>query len=245
MTPVRVLSYNIRSLRDDPAAVAAVVRGLRPDVVCLQEVPRFLGWRLKRRRLARAAGLAVASGRRAAGLAVLHGPRARVLHREYHLLSPVPGLHRRGLAVAVLEVGAGAGEGAAARLIAASTHLDLRDGPRRAHAAEIVELLGRVRAAYPAPVVLAGDVNEEPGGAAWTLLCGPFRDAYAAAPAGGAATFPARAPRRRIDGIFASPEIGVAGCGVPGEPGGEGEDAAAAHVRASDHRPLLAELALP
>ncbi|MEW2358964.1 endonuclease/exonuclease/phosphatase family protein [Spirillospora sp. NPDC029432] len=252
MTPVRVLSYNIRSLRDDPAAVARVVRGPRPDVVCLQEVPRFLGWRLKRRRLARAGGLAVASGRRAAGLAVLHGPRARVLHREYRLLSRVPGLHRRGLAVAVLEFGAGEG---AARLIAASTHLDLRDGPRRAHAAEIVELLGRVRAAYPAPVVLAGDVNEEPGGAAWTLLCGPFRDAYAAAPVGGAATFPARAPRRRIDGIFTSPEIGVSACGVPvGHDGHDGHDghgeageadAAADHVRASDHRPLLAELALP
>src|SRR3954454_15258183 len=116
MPTVRVLSYNIRSLRDDPAALARVVRGCRPDLVCLQEMPRFLSWRTKRRRLARHCELAVAAGRRAAGLAVLAGPRVRVLHREYHLLTRVPMLHRRGVAIAVAEV-----EGA--RLIAASTHL--------------------------------------------------------------------------------------------------------------------------
>lgn len=52
MAPVRLLSYNIRSLRDDPAAVARVVRAIRPDVACLQEVPRLWAWRLRRRRLA-------------------------------------------------------------------------------------------------------------------------------------------------------------------------------------------------
>ncbi|MFD0632519.1 endonuclease/exonuclease/phosphatase family protein [Catenulispora yoronensis] len=36
---VRVLSYNVRSLRDDRAALARVVRGCEPDVVCVQESP--------------------------------------------------------------------------------------------------------------------------------------------------------------------------------------------------------------
>jgi endonuclease/exonuclease/phosphatase family metal-dependent hydrolase len=233
VTVVRVLSYNVRSLRDDPAAVARVVRALEPDVVCLQEVPRFLRWRSKRRRLARACGLSVASGRRAAGLAVLAGPRARVVHREYHLLERVPRLHRRGLAVAVLEF-------PGARLIAASTHLDLRDEPRRAHTGEIVGILERVRAARPAPVVLTGDVNEEPGGASWTLLAGRFQDAHAVAPEGGAATFPARNPGRRIDGVFADPEIEVIGCGVPAE-----ATVAADYPAATDHLPVLATLRLP
>ncbi|MFI0349798.1 endonuclease/exonuclease/phosphatase family protein [Actinomadura sp. 9N407] len=231
MTAVRVLSYNIRSLRDDPAAVTRVIRGLRPDVVCLQEVPRLPGWRRKRRRLARSCDLSVAAGRRAAGLAVLAGPRARVVHSEFHLLSRIPGLHRRGLAVAVLDLGT---EGP---LIAASTHLDLRDDPRRAHTAEVIGLLDRVRAAYPAPVVLAGDINEEPGGASWSLLTGRFRDAHAAAPSGEAATFSARNPRRRIDGVFTDPEIEVIACGVPADP-----DLAADYPQATDHRPLLAQL---
>jgi endonuclease/exonuclease/phosphatase family metal-dependent hydrolase len=240
MTALRVLSYNIRSLRDDPAAVARVVGALRPDVVCLQEVPRMPGWRGKRRRLARACGLSVAAGRRAAGLAVLAGPRARVVHHEFHLLSRVPGLHRRGLAIAVLDLGSERpGEGAA-RLIAASTHLDLRDEPRRAHTAEVLALLDRVRAAYPAPAVLAGDINEEPGGASWTLLTGRFRDAHAVAPSGEPATFSARNPRRRIDGVFTDPGIEVIGCGVPAEPA-----LAADYPLATDHRPLLADLRLP
>ncbi|GAA2406786.1 endonuclease/exonuclease/phosphatase family protein [Actinomadura vinacea] len=241
MAAVRVLSYNVRSLRDDPAAVARVVRALAPDVVCLQEVPRFLWWRFKRRRLARACGLSVAAGRRAAGLAVLAGPRARVVHREYHLLERVPRLHRRGLAVAVLEFPDGGGAAAgAARLIAASTHLDLRDEPRRAHTGQVIGILERVRAAYPAPVVLTGDINEEPGGASWTLLAGRFQDAHAVAPDGEAATFSARDPRRRIDGVFADPAIEVVGCGVPA-----GAAVAADYPVATDHRPVLATLRLP
>ncbi|MFC5754516.1 endonuclease/exonuclease/phosphatase family protein [Actinomadura rugatobispora] len=235
---VRVLSYNVRSLRDDPAAVARVVRALEPDVVCLQEVPRFLGWRFKRRRLARACGLSVASGRRAAGLAVLAGPRARVVHREYHLLEPFPKLHRRGLAVAVLEFPDGDGRGA--RLIAASTHLDLRDEPRLAHTGEIIGILERARAAHRAPVVIAGDINEQPGGASWRTLDEIFQDAHAVAPEGYAATFSSRRPGRRIDGVFADREIEVIGCGVPVE-----EAIAADYPSATDHRPVLATLRLP
>jgi endonuclease/exonuclease/phosphatase family metal-dependent hydrolase len=235
---VRVLSYNIRSLRDDPAAVARVIRALEPDVACLQEVPRFLGWRVKRRRLACACGLTVAAGRRAAGLAVLAGPRVRRLHREYHLLTRIPGLHRRGLAIAVLEITVGAGE--PKRLIAASTHLDLIDKARRAHTGEVLTLLERARRRYDAPVVLTGDINEQPGGTSWSLLTARFPDAYAVAPVGEEATFSARTPRKRIDGVFADPRIEVAGCGVPG-------DAAltADCVLATDHRPVLAELRLP
>ncbi|MFG1999910.1 endonuclease/exonuclease/phosphatase family protein [Spirillospora sp. NPDC048911] len=233
MTTVRVVSYNIRSLRDDPAAVARVVRALRPDVLCLQEVPRFWFWRWQRRRLARACGLRIAAGRRACGLAVFTAPRVRRVGRRFHLLTRVPGIHRRALAIAALEIDG-------TRLIAASTHLDLYDDPRRAHTAEVIAHLDRARRRYGAPVVVTGDINEEPGGPCWTMLCDGRQDAWAVAPAGEELTFSARAPRRRIDGVFADPGIEVIGCGVPADP-----SITADYPRATDHRPVLAELRPP
>ncbi|TMQ91177.1 endonuclease/exonuclease/phosphatase [Actinomadura soli] len=233
MPSVRLLSYNVRSLRDDPAAVARVVRALAPDVVCLQEVPRFWTWRIQRRRLARACGLDIAAGRRACGLAVLAAPHVRRVAREFHLLTPDPDLHRRALAIAVLETGG-------ARFLAASTHLDLRDGPRLRHVREVLAHLERARDRHRAPVVLAGDVNEEPGGTSWSLLTGHFQDAYAVAPEGEGPTFSARDPRRRIDGVFADPEVGITACGVPA-----GDAVTADYPKATDHRPVLAELEVP
>ena len=230
MTKIRLLSYNLRSMRDDKTALIRTIRALRPDIACFQEIPRFFGWREKVRALARRCDLRVAAHRRPAGLAVFTGPGVRVLHREYRLLTRVPTLHRRGVALAVVEVGE-------ARLVAASTHLDLHDTPRLAHAGQVLSTLGRVRAAYGAPAVLAGDINEQPGGPAWRLLARPFPDAHAAAPEGGAHTYSAISPRRRIDGVFADPRIRVIGCGVPLEPASPGD-----YALATDHRPVLAEL---
>ncbi|WP_119729681.1 endonuclease/exonuclease/phosphatase family protein [Thermomonospora amylolytica] len=233
MTGVRVLGYNIRSMRDDRAALTRVIRACAADLVCLQEVPRFWRWRARRDALAASCGLTVAAGRRPAGLAVLAGPRCRVLHAEYHLLSRVPGVHRRGLALAVLDVDG-------ARVIAASTHLDLHPGPRRAHTAEILAVLDRVSREHSAPVILAGDINEQPGGPSWSLLADAFTDAYAAAPRGPEHTYSSRAPRLRIDGVFADRRITVLGCGVPGDPA-----LAADLPLATDHLPLVADLRLP
>jgi endonuclease/exonuclease/phosphatase family metal-dependent hydrolase len=232
VTKIRVLSYNLRSLRGDKSALIRIVRALRPDIACFQELPRFLGRRGKIRRFARHCELDVAANRRAAGLAVFTGPGVRVLHRESRLLTPVPRLHRRGVALAVVEIGG-------ARLVVASTHLDLRAGPRLAHAGQVLATLHRLRCAYGAPAILAGDVNEPPGGAAWALLARRFADAHALAPAGEEATFSAADPRRRIDGVFADPRIRVVGCGVPPEPGHAGD-----YALATDHRPVLAEFDL-
>lgn len=234
MTGVRVLSYNLRSLRDDTAALTRVIRGCRPDVVCVQEAPRFARWRGRRRGLAKGCGLAVAAGARNGGLMVLATPSARVVHREYHLLSRIAGVYyRRALAVAVLEIGR-------VRLAAASTHLDLVAGPRLQHVTEVLTLLERVRARFCAPVVLGGDINEQPGGPAWSLLAERFQDAYAVAPAGAGPTFSSRDPRSRIDGVFPDPEVEVRGCGVP-----ESADLLADYPAATDHRPVLAELSFP
>jgi endonuclease/exonuclease/phosphatase family metal-dependent hydrolase len=87
------------------------------------------------------------------------------------------------------------------------------------------------------PVVLAGDVNEEPGGATWDYLSERFQDGFAAAPAGQGATYSSSVPRTRIDGVFADAGVEIVGCGVPDEP-----ELLADYPLASDHRPLLAEL---
>lgn len=230
MATVRLLSYNVRSMRDDPAAIVRVVRRLRPDIVCVQEAPRFVLWRRRRRRLGRRAALLPVGLKRAAGLELYAGPRVTVLHRRHRLLSPVPGLHRRGLVLGVFDVHG-------ARLIAASVHLDLTGEARRRHAEEIVEELDRARAELGAPVVVAGDINEQAGGAAWDVLAGRFQDACAVAPYGQELTFSAVRPSRRIDGVFADPEITVLRCGVPDDP-----ELLADYPAATDHRPVLAEL---
>ena len=98
---LRVLSYNIRSLRDDPLAVARVIRSCRPDVVCLQEAPRHLLWQTKRRWLARRCGLRLAVGRRPGGLEILTAPTLAVDHCSHRLLHRYPRLHQRALAIAL------------------------------------------------------------------------------------------------------------------------------------------------
>jgi endonuclease/exonuclease/phosphatase family metal-dependent hydrolase len=217
-------------MRDDRVALARVIRRLEPDIACVQEAPRFAFWLRKRRWLARRTSLGLAVRSRPAGLELYAGPRTALLHRWHHLLSPVPGMHRRGLVLGLLEIGG-------TRLVAASVHLDLADGPRLRHAEEIVTELSRVRDRFEAPVVLAGDINEEPGGATWDFLSERYQDGFAAAPMGQGATYSSSAPRTRIDGVFADSGIEVLGCGVPDEP-----ELLADYPNATDHRPVLAEV---
>ncbi|MBB6172539.1 endonuclease/exonuclease/phosphatase family metal-dependent hydrolase [Nocardiopsis mwathae] len=230
---LRVLSYNVRALRDDPAAVRRVIAACRPDVVCLQEAPRFLGWRRRRRALARGCGLVPAVNRRPGGLAVLHRPGIRVLHAEHRLLRRHPRLHRRALSLAVLDVGG-------RPLLVGCTHLDLDDRARQQHAAEVLALFTAAAARHSAPGVLAGDINCTPQGPAWRLLAAELCDTGAARPRGEPLTFPARHPRARIDGVFATRGLTVTGAGVP-----VGLVPAADLAAASDHRPVLAEIDPP
>jgi endonuclease/exonuclease/phosphatase family metal-dependent hydrolase len=225
-TTVRLVSYNVRSLRDDAHAVAAVIRACEPDVVCIQEAPRFLRWRSKCVALARESGLVVVTGgRTAAAMLLLSSVRVRVVSADDVLLSKKRGLHQRGVAFATLELNG-------ARFSVGSIHLDLETSERRRHVDEILE---RVADLAP-PTVLAGDINEEPDQPSWQALAARYPDAYEVAPSGGEFSYSAARPQRRIDGVFVDPSITVLGCGVPDVPGIE---------RASDHRPLLAVLSVP
>ncbi|MFG2876789.1 endonuclease/exonuclease/phosphatase family protein [Streptomyces sp. NPDC048337] len=230
---IRVLSYNIRSLRDDEEALARVIRACAPDLVFVQEAPRFFRWRKHAARLAAKTDLVVlGGGATAAGPLLLCSLRAFVERTEDVLLPRTPGLHRRGFATAVVRFGA-------ARVGVISAHLSLDAAERRAQAGL---LLDRAAALEAPQVIAAADVNEGPGGPAFDRLSAALQDCWTVSPWGGADTFPASAPDRRIDAVFASPGVEVLACGVPaGLPGLAGADLRAA----TDHLPVLAALRLP
>jgi endonuclease/exonuclease/phosphatase family metal-dependent hydrolase len=108
----------------------------------------------------------------------------------------------------------------------ATTHLGLVGEERLRHAQEILEALPS-----DGPVIVAGDLNEGPDGPAVGTLLTRFIDSFALAGEGPGYTFPASAPAHRIDYVLATRHVVVEACRV--------ED-----VRAADHRPVVAELAV-
>jgi endonuclease/exonuclease/phosphatase family metal-dependent hydrolase len=231
---VRLLSYNVRSLRDDRAALVRVIRACAPDVECVQDAPRFFRWRKDAARLAQDTGLYyVTGGAPATGPMILASLRAFVEHTEDVLLPRTPGLHRRGVATAVLRFGT------SARLGVVSCHLSLQAAERRRQARE---LLARLDALGVPHTVAAGDLNERPGGRAFRRLTEHLQDGWAVRPWGGELTSPAAGPHQRIDAVLASPGVRVLGCGVPdGLPGVRADDLRTA----TDHLPVLAALHVP
>jgi endonuclease/exonuclease/phosphatase family metal-dependent hydrolase len=232
---LRLLSYNIRSMRDDTAALARVIRACAPDVLCVQEAPRFFRWRQHAARLGRATGLTYVTGGAPTGCGTMIMSTLRpVVERTEDVTLPLTlGQHRRGLAMAVLRFGDGAG---AARLGVISCHLSTQ----RAERYEQGHLLLRHLAALGTPAaVVAGDLNDRPDGRTFRLLAGELTDAWAAAPEGGEYTSTAQTPYQRIDAVLCTSAVEVVGCGVPHAlPGVNAEDLRCA----TDHLPVLATL---
>ncbi|GGT94924.1 endonuclease/exonuclease/phosphatase family protein [Streptomyces violascens] len=228
---IRVLSYNIRSMRDDNAALARVIRACEPDLVLVQEAPRFFRWRKAAARLAAATDLVILSGgATAAGPMLLCSLRATVERTEDVLLPLTPGLHRRGFAIAVVRIGG-------ARIGVLSAHLSLQAAERYEQAGA---LLDRIAGMGVEHAIAGGDLNERPGGRSFTRLAGALQDCREAAPWGGGPTFPPKDPHQRIDAIFATHGVEVLGCGVP-----LGLAAPADLTAATDHLPVLAALRVP
>ncbi|MFJ3668370.1 endonuclease/exonuclease/phosphatase family protein [Streptomyces sp. NPDC090106] len=230
---IRVLGYNIRSMRDDTAALARVVRACAPDLVLVQEAPRFFRWRKKLARLAAASQMVVLSGgATAAGPALLCSLRATVERTEDVLLPLTPGQHRRGFATAVVTI-------AGVRLGVLSCHLGLQKDERHEQAGMLLDRLAGMGVDH---AVAGGDLNEGPGGRTFTRLSETLQDCWATAPWGGEHTWTRSGPPRRIDALFATKGIEVLGCGVPiGQPGVTEADLRAA----TDHLPVLAALRVP
>ena len=230
---IRVLSYNIRSMRDDTQALARVITACAPDLVLVQEAPRFFRWRKKLARLAAASGqVIVTGGATATGPAILGSLRATVERTEDVLLPLTPGLHRRGFATAVLRFGG-------ARLGVLSCHLSLDDDERYEQAGLLLDRLAGLGTPH---AIAGGDLNESPDGRTFRRLTDGLQDCRATAPWGAEHTWTRDAPHRRIDAIFATKGIEVLGCGVPLDLPGLSE----ADLRAAtDHLPFLAALRIP
>jgi len=223
---LRVLSYNVHGLRDDRAALAAVVRAAAPDVVILQEAPRRFRWRTRSAGLANELGLVVAGGGLPAlGNLVLTTLRVRA-HEEWCLRFPLtPGRHMRGAAFVRCSV-------ARTPFVVAGSHLatDPRERPAQA------TILKKALADVDAPVILGIDVNEGLGGNAWRTIADGLVDAAVARGKAAGPSFPVAAPRDRIDAIFVDPRCAVLGYEILDSPEVR---------RASDHFPVVVDLCLP
>ncbi|MER5463603.1 endonuclease/exonuclease/phosphatase family protein [Streptomyces sp. NPDC002668] len=230
---IRVLSYNIRSMRDDEDALVRVIRACRPDLVFVQEAPRFFRWRKHAARLAARSELVMLSGgATATGPMLLCSLRATVERTEDVLLPHTPGLHRRGFATAVVRIGC-------ARIGLLSCHLSLQTDERFAQSGMLLDRLAAMDVPY---AIAAGDLNDRPTGRSFRRLAAELQDCWAVAPWGGEHTSTPENPHQRIDAIFATEGIEVLGCGVPLDlPGITGSDLRAA----TDHLPVLAALRVP
>lgn len=226
-TGLRLVSFNIQhGLRGDGARVdigltGSVAAGLKPDVLVLQEVdvgvPRSGA-------VDEAAEVAAA-----AGMAHVFGPAARVgvvgqygnalLARGTIEDVAVRRLPRRRFrseprAIVLARVGVGG-----LSVTVGATHLSI-------HREEVFAQLHAALAwtvARPAPWVFVGDLNLLPHEVA------PAVEAAGLALAGGDATFPASAPRIRIDHVAVGGGLRVASVEV-------------AETAASDHRPLVVDV---
>ena len=228
MPTLRLLCYNVRSLRDDANAVTRVIRTCAPHVACIQEAPRFLRWRSKCAALARRSGLViVGGGRRAGANLILSSLAVDVVSTQEVRFSKDRRLHLRGTYIAVLDL-------SGSRFAVAGTHLDLVEAPRMRHVGELHRALEQ-HVPADVPAIVAGDVNDAPGSRSWRALTDHRVDAWASAGSGNGMTFSARKPQQRIDGVFVDQRLHVVSAEVIDVPDVQ---------RASDHRPLLVEIEL-
>ncbi len=229
------MSWNVHDHRGERAVMVEVIQRLAPDVLLLQEAWRLPGSRRVIGSLAAAAGLRhIVGGRPAAGTAVLVSTAlaGRASGRSIRLAVRPPWDRPRGVAILDLDPGPAAAvgqprgrSGAGWRL--ASAHLGLSAAQRAAHVRTLTALLS----GHPRRLVLAADLNEAPDGPSWRGLAPLVTDRMT----GSAPTYPAAAPRLRIDAVLVSDDLEVTDLGLPGV-------AADRLALASDHRPVLVEI---
>ncbi|HEU4425452.1 MAG TPA: endonuclease/exonuclease/phosphatase family protein [Pilimelia sp.] len=220
------MSYNVHMQRDDTAALAAVVRAAEPDVLIVQEAPRRFRWRAKCARLAHSLDLVVVEGGLPSlGNLLLTNLRVRA-HDTWSIRLPLtPGRHMRGAAFAVCSIGR-------TRFAVAGSHLSTDPYERPGQAALVRKALAEI----DVPVVLGADLNETSGSPAWRTLGEGLVDVAAKCSRDDRFTFSCPDPRQRIDALFTDPRFTVRRYDVIDTPEAR---------RASDHFPIVADLALP
>ena len=223
---MRVMTYNVRGGwgsdgRKSTGRIVDVVREQKPDIVCFQEIhqrlpqSRFVD---QPARLEQGLGmpfvfqanLRLGMGGYGVGVA----SRYPVRGVQNHLLPSVR--EQRGALQVTLETPDGL-------LTVFCTHWGLNGAERERQAARLAELIAGVSG----PVIFCGDLNEGPDAPAVRLLLERtgLSDADAAR---NHLTYPTEAPEARIDYVFFSPALTLAGVSV-------------VETFASDHLPLVAD----
>jgi endonuclease/exonuclease/phosphatase family metal-dependent hydrolase len=225
-TRLRILGYNIHSSKDDLRALASVVRSVAPDVAILQEAPRRFRWRQKCADLARSFDLTVAAGGLPSlGNLLLTNLRVRVRQSWCVQYPLTPGRHMRGAVFAECSVGQ-------ARFAVAGSHLSIDATERVSQAMTLKKHLVEIGT----PLIVAADVNENSGGAAWRTVADGLVDAAVACDCHDRPTFSCANPSDRIDLVLVDPRIKIVDYDVLDSP---------AARAASDHFPLIVDVELP
>ncbi len=233
---LRVMTYNIHvgvgmDKKLDLQRIADVINEQRPDLIGLQEVDRGVKRTEGKDEIAELAKLTSMNYAFAHnldyqggqyGVAILSRfPIGAIDHRKYENKREA---ERRGMIRVEVDVGG--------RMIDfVTTHLDYQfeDG-RVFEAQQLLEVLS----AQKSPLIVVGDFNDEPTGAAYKLMLASFQDAWVRSRASGAGlSYPADKPAKRIDYIFTrvSDRIRV-------------KKAWTVNTLASDHLPVVADLEL-
>jgi endonuclease/exonuclease/phosphatase family metal-dependent hydrolase len=243
LTPLRVLTYNIRSGNGDLRRTAETIRRLAPDIAGLQEVDVNWAERSRFEDQAKSLGEMLEMQVRFAPIYALRGADSTQPARQFGvaLLSKFPIVGWKndtmtrlstqvanavaapapGLLEAAIEVG-----GEPVRVF--NTHLDYRADPR-VRAKQVEEMLAYIGDATQ-PTLVLGDLNAGPETLELQPLLRRLRDTWQSTNEAGF-TYPADQPVKRIDYVLASEHFRVRSASVP-------------VTQASDHRPVLIDLLL-
>lgn len=221
MPLLRVMTYNIWMGGRGGPLLDEVVREAQADVLLVNESPKTpFFWRFRVRELADRWGMRYVAGGRDAGsnMITVH-PHVQVRSTYVTTLRQPLFQPRRGIAAAQLRV--------RGRLVGVvCCHLSLEPERRAGEVEQVLAVASRLRG----PVVVGGDLNENPSGPSWERLRGAgFVDHGDRR----WRTFPAEEPAKRIDALLVRGAVPVLHHGDPGVPEGLLRSA-------SDHRPVLA-----
>ncbi|MGH8966823.1 MAG: endonuclease/exonuclease/phosphatase family protein [Actinomycetes bacterium] len=215
------MSYNIFMGGRRGAALHEVIRESAPDVLLLNESPKFpVIWKRQCKDLSERWGMRfVAGGRKAGSNMIAVRGAVRVKSVTAHSLPQPLFKPRRGIVSAQLRV-----DGKMFGVVVC--HLSLT---REGRATEVEHVIAAANA-LRGPVVVAGDLNEDAGGPSWRRL---RQVGFADHGTRHWRTFPSESPETRIDALLVRGSMTVERHGDPGV-------CEELQVAASDHRPILA-----
>ena len=245
-TTLRVMTWNIHhgeglDKKVDIDRIAKIILSARPDVVALQEIDRDVERSGKVdiiTKLADLTDMTYAFGKTIDYQGGEYGnaflTRFPILEERNLRYHPIRPGEQRGLLQLILGV---RGE----EIVIANTHLESRSDDS-ARALSVGELMITLRRFSPRPVVVCGDLNDQPDSRVIGELKNEYADSWAVAGRGDGFTFPSDAPKKRIDYILVqnNTKPDSASAAVKLHP----LSARVIQSSASDHLPLLVEFEL-